>query len=138
MPITIVPKYHRLGEGFSRSEQAKSAEHPGRRTDGSQSAASWITDLVDTRKTIILCSFCRPNFNPRKHNYRKFYVPDHTGMTDGYAVNGMCDACKNMTVNCGGGTAFVHEELYNLTCIDPVVARRNARASAKAWSARRF
>ncbi len=136
--IPLIPKYAKLGQGFSVREIAKADEHPGRRVDGSQSAPSWIADLVDTRKTVLLCSFCRPHFNPRKHNYRKFYIPDHTGHTDGYQVNGMCDACKQMTVNCGGGTAFVHEEIYALTCIDPVVARRNARASAKAWSGRRF
>lgn len=136
--IPLIPKYSKLGEGFSRKEKAQADEHPGRRTDGSQSAASWIVDLVSLRKTILLCSFCRPKFNPRKHNYRKLYIPDPTGHTDGYAANGLCDSCKQRTENCGGGTAFVHEEIYSLTCIDPVVARRNARAHAKAHSAWRF
>ena len=134
--IVIVPKYSKVGQGFSVKEKMEGWEHPGRRTDGSQSAASWIIDELVTRKaTVILCSFCRPKFNPRRHNYRKFYVPDSTGMTDGYQTNGKCDACKQMTVNCGGGTAFVHEETYNLVCVDPIDARRQARAKARALSA---
>lgn len=138
MALVVVPKYHRLGEGFSNAEIRKGDEHPGRRTDGSQSAASWVSDLVDLRKTVLLCSFCRPHFNPRKHNYRKLYIPDRNLTTGGYAVNGKCDACKKFTFHSGGGTAFIHEEIYALTCIDPVVARRNARAAAKlAWSAGR-
>lgn len=106
-------------------------EHPGRRTDGRQSAASWIVDLLDLKKLIILCSFCRVKFNPRKHHYRKLYRPDHSAKTDGFATNGRCDGCKEMTANCGGGVAFVHEETYRLICIDPVEARRAARAKAR-------
>lgn len=132
MAIVVVPAHARLGQGFSYKQQRESDEHPGRRTDGSQSAASWVGDLTDLKKTIILCSFCRVNFNPRKNHYRRMYVPDHTGHTDGYQVNGKCDACKQMTINSGGGTAFVHEQFYNQICQDPIVARRNARAKAKA------
>ena len=106
-------------------------EHPGRRADGTQSAASWVMDLVSTRKTLLFCAICASKFNPRRHGYRKMYVPDPTGVTDGYVANGRCDACKQMTVNTGGGRAFVHEETYRLTCIDPVTARHEARAKAR-------
>lgn len=135
MPIVIVPKNAKLGQGFTRKQQQAGWEHPGRRTDGTQSAASWVCDLAATKKTILLCSFCRPHFNPRRNNYRRLYIADATGHTDGYAANGMCDACKQMTVNAGGGTAFIHEELYNTVCQDPVDARRKARAAAKSMSA---
>jgi len=138
LSIVIVPKNHRLGEGFTRAQRMAGNEHPGRRRDGSQSAPSWIVDLVSLKKTILLCSFHRQNFDPRKHHYRKLYVPDHTGSTDGYQVNGKCDDCGGFTVNLGGGTAFIHEEIYSLTCIDPVVARRNARAKAYARPAWRY
>ena len=134
MPVVIVPKYARVGEGFSRQERAASMEHPGRRTDGSQSAAHWITSLTDLRKVILLCSFCRIKFNPRKNGYRRMYVADPTGRTDGYAHNGTCDACKQPTVNTGGGTAYVHEEMYRLVNQDPTEVRRRARMqSASAW-----
>lgn len=134
--ITLVPKHHRLGEGFSKQEVAQSLEHPGRNTR-TQSAASWISDLSTLKKTILLCSYCRVKFNPRRHHYRRLFTPDVTGMTDGYISNGKCDACKQRTENMGGGTAYVHEALYNQVAVDPTVARRNARASAKAWSVTR-
>ena len=136
MAIIVVPKYHRLGQGFTRAEKAKADEHPGRRVDGSQSPASWIADLVDTKKLILLCTFCRHNFNPRKHNYRKFYIPDNTGRSSGYEHEGMCDACKQQTGPTG--TAFVHETTYAMSCIDPVTARRERRAIAYAMPAWRY
>ena len=116
----------------------KLLEHPGRRVNGTQSAASWIMDLVSTKKTLLFCAICASKFNPRRHGYRKMYVPDYTGKTDGYMANGRCDACKQMTISTGGGRAFITEETYQLTCIDPVDARRQARLKARsaatAWS----
>ena len=133
-----IPLNHKLGKGFTAKQKQEGFEHPGRRTDGSQSAASWLCDLMDLQKTILLCSYCRVGFNPRKNHYRKMYIPDHSGLTDGYSVNGKCDACKKFTADCGGGVAFVHESLYNIVCQDPLDARRAARAKAKAqtmWQA---
>jgi hypothetical protein len=138
MTLIAVPKHEKLGEGFSPREQFDSLVHPGRRIDGSQNAANWIDDLVSLRKFVLLCSYCRVKFNPRKHGYRKFYCADVTGMTDGYQTNGKCDGCKQLTINCGGGTGFVHEAEYSKTCQDPMDARRKARARAGAMSAWRF
>lgn len=127
-PIVIVPKYARIGEGFSRRERAKADEHPGRRTDGSQSAASWVTDLASLKKIILLCSWCRGKFNPRRNGYRKLFVPDMSGKTDGYSSNGMCDGCKqNTALTPGGGVAFVSEEYYTQITQDPAEARRKSR-----------
>lgn len=140
-PLIVVPKYSKIGQGFSRREKIKAMEHPGRRTDprrGYQSAASWIADRIGLRKDVILCSFCRAKFNPRRHGYRRVFVPDYTGKTDGYTVNGQCDSCKQETPNAGGGTAFVAEEVYSLTHIDPSEARRNARAAAKSLGTWQF
>ena len=135
-PIVIVSKYHRLGEGFSKKEIAKSFEHPGRRTNphGYQSPASWISDLVALKKLIILCSICRQHFNPRKNGYRRAYIPDSSGKTSGFEVNGKCAGCKQETADVGGGTGFTPEETYNLLYVDPVQARRDARATWKAQS----
>lgn len=141
MVNVFTPKYNRLGEGFSRIEQIAALEHQGRRTNparGYQSAAAWVADLNDLKKCILLCSFCRVKFSHRKSHYRKMYAADLSGKTDGYTANGMCDACKQQTVNCGGGTAYVHESEYSKVCVDPLDARRKARAAARAsmtaWS----
>ena len=130
MPTFAIPKKGRvLGDGYSRAE--KLTPHPGRRTaaKGYQSAVSWISDLIALRKVIILCSFCRHKFNPRRFGYRRIYVPDLTGKTDGYTVNGSCDACKQFTPNLGGGTAYQPEELWSKTNIDPAEAKRARRAA---------
>lgn len=137
----FVAKNAKLGAGFSEKEKAEGLEHLGRRTaaSGYQSAVSWVDELAARKMCIILCSFCRTKYNPRKHHhYRKFYNPDVSGITDGYLVNGKCDSCKQMTVNCGGGTAYVHEAEYSKVCIDPMEARRKARAAAGAHSVSRF
>ena len=112
-----------------------SLEHPGRRTTikGYQSPASWLADLVALRKFIILCSFCRSKFNHRKNRYRRFYCQDITGRTDGFVVNGKCDACKQNTFP--NGTGYVAEETYNQVCEEPSSIRRvNARAKNYAKS----
>ena len=130
--LIAVPRGATLGEGFSRREQIAALEHPGRRTDGTQSAATWLADLTDLRKAITLCAaYCAPKFNPRRHGYRRFYMPDLAGKTDGYMSNGLCDGCKQQTALLpGGGRTFIAEESYRLVCIDPLDARRIARARA--------
>lgn len=136
MPVVLIPKYSKLGEGFSKHEVLKSMEHPGRKAGvKGTSAAAWIDNLVSLRKFIILCSFCRHKFNFRKHHYRRFYVPDITGRTDGFMVNGKCDACKQETALLGGGSGFIHEEEYSKSCEEPSSIRRvNARAKHKSMS----
>jgi hypothetical protein len=131
--IIAVPHGSKLGEGFSKRARFEGdALHPGRRTDGRQSAATWITTLTDTGKVILLCSWCRPKFNPRRHGYRRFFSPDTSGRTDGFVSNGMCDACKSQTaLSPGGGTSFIREDYYQQVCQDPATARRNAR---RAWA----
>lgn len=136
-PIVIVPKYAKLGEGFSKIEKLQAMEHPGRQTNphkGYQTPAGWLDDLGALKKCILLCDFCRIKWNPRTHHYRPMFVPDPSGATDGYKCNGKCDACKEFTERMGGGRAFVHEEEYAKLCVDPKIARRNARA---AWGKKR-
>ena len=129
----LVPQGPKLGEGFSRRAQAEAMFHPGRRTDGTQSAATWLTDLADLRKFINLCGFCARRFDMKAHRYRRFYVPDPVGITNGYATSGQCDGCKSrLTAN---GVGFIAEETYHLTCVDPVDERRQARLRARtAWA----
>lgn len=135
----FVPRYSRLGEGFSKAQKFVGQEvkplHGGKRAAG---PAGWLSDLITLRKVVILCSFCRAKFNPRRFGYRRVFVPDATGKSDGYTVNGSCDWCKGETVNLSGGTAFQPEELYKLTTIDPTEQRRTARLRAKSLSTWQF
>lgn len=134
----FVPKHGgKLGAGFSKKDVIDSYIHPGRRTDGSQTPAHWITELADTRKAILLCSFCRQKFDFKKHKYRKNYTPDPTGVTSGYVCNGQCDACKQPTEHMGGGVLFIAEDYWEQICVDPQVARINARMAWRKHPARR-
>jgi len=130
-PLIIVPKNAKLGEGFSKKEILKAAEHPGRQTNarrGYQSASTFINHLLGLNKPVILCSFCRPKFNPKKAKYRRFYCLDSNGQ-NGYVTNGRCDDCKEDTRRTpGGGTMFIPEETYPEICLEPHVARRSMRA----------
>jgi hypothetical protein len=136
-PIIIVPAHARLGEGFTKQEQLKALEHPGRNRNikGYQSPASWICDQSDLKKLILLCRDCRLKFNHRKNHYREFYVRDDSGKTSGYESNGQCDGCKEQTANHGGGTAFVHESEYSKICLEPRMNKRMNRAAYYAKSA---
>ena len=128
----FIPRGAKLGEGFTKAEKVMAEEvTPQHKASKGQSRAGWISDLLALRRIIILCSYCRAKFNPRKVNYRRVFVPDTTGKSDGYTVNGHCDGCASWTPNVGGGTAFQPEEDYLATHIDPTIARRHARASAK-------
>ena len=131
---TFIAKHGKLGEGFSKKEIMDADEHPGRRTTphGYQSPAAWISDLVARKQCVLLCPFDRIKFDHRKYHYRKMYIPNIHALNDGYMANGKCDACKEQTSRLGGGTAYVHEETYNLGFIDPLDARRQARAKARA------
>jgi hypothetical protein len=127
----FIPRGQKLGEGFSKSEKlAAQAIHPQHSASKGQSRIGWLDSLLSLKKVVILCSWCRSKFNPRKANYRRVYVPDYTGKTDGYTVNGDCDYCGAFTAVAGGGTAYQPEELYFLTHQDPTEARRRSRANA--------
>lgn len=134
--LVAVPRHARLGQGFSKRAQLKAIEHPGRRTapHGYQSAVAWVSDLIALRKAVILCVTCCRKFEAhamRRVAYRKVYVADFTGKTDGYTVNGSCDVCTQETMLVGGGRAYQAEEVYAQTHMDPSEARRIARAAAK-------
>ncbi len=113
----LIPKYSKLGEGFSKKEILKASESPGRYTDpkrhGYQSAASWIDDFVARRGNIMLCTFCRHKFDPKKYHYRRAYVVGADDRPDPFRFDGKCEDCKQDTRTApGGGTYFVPEEIY--------------------------
>ncbi len=136
MSIVVVPKYAKLGTGFSRQEKREAQLHPGRQANvkkgGYQSAASWICDIADLRKGILLCSWCRKYFNPKRNKYRIKYTPDPSGKTSGYVANGVCNGCKCRTEDTGGGVFLVAEEYWKQLSVDPGEARAMWRARAKA------
>ena len=137
----VIPKHEKLGRGFSRAAQIQAQEHPGRQTNpshGYQTPVAWLSDLLSLRRILILCTNCERHFDAGRFQYRVVYVPDWTGKTDGYTVNGKCDWCAQETTDVGGGKAFQPEEFYKATHMEPAEARRASRARAmskRAWDA---
>ncbi len=135
-PLIVVPKYQSLGKGYKARDRMR--EDPGRQTNpkkGYQSPAAYLDDLAALKRAIILCSFCVNKWgSPRKKGYRARFVPDPSGTTSGYAVQGKCDACKQMTGHMGGGKVYVAADLWKRVSMDPVEAKRRAR---NLWSKRR-
>jgi hypothetical protein len=134
--LIAVPKHGALGQGFTKRERFEGDHlYHGRRTDGTQSAATHITTLSDRRNVILLCGWCRPKFNPRANRYRPMYVPSLSDATDPYRYGGACDACKTQTAQTpGGGRSFVSEETYSQVCMEPVDTRRRSRAAWRTGS----
>jgi hypothetical protein len=127
----FVPKHAKMGEGFSKRERLQAEESPGRYTDpklhGYQSAATWIDDRVQRRLNIMLCSFCRHKFDPKKYNYRRAYVVG-TERPDPFRFDGKCEDCKEETMRSpGGGTYFVPEEIYQHVYHEPPRTRAGGR-----------
>lgn len=140
-PNLIIPKHSKLGKGYHIRDMVR--ESPGRQVNpekGYQSPAVFLDDLVQLKQAIILCSFCVVKWNPHKNKYRARYIPDPSGVTSGYAVQGKCDACKQMTGNMGGGKVYINMDDWAKVSIDPATARRRAREvwmqgqSMKVWA----
>ena len=131
MSIIVVPKYYKVGQGFTKQEKFEATIHPGRSTKlkGYQSPASWICDLVDLNKPILLCNFCKVKFNHARSKYRKKYLMDITGKSSGWVSNGQCDGCKQNTALLGGGILYMPEQEWLKFSQDPRAARRNAQRS---------
>lgn len=90
-------------------------EHPGRKFGNTVS--SWISDLVETRKTIILCWSCKPKFNhSRNHYYMDKKFP---------WCQGTCDGCREYAIQ---GQIYVHESFLT----DPA----GKTSSGQTWTPR--
>jgi len=128
--IVIVPKYSKLGQGFSQKEIQKSYEHPGRQTNpskGYQTPAAWLDDLGELKKLVLLCDNCAHKWNPKRYGYRLLWMPGA-----GTRSNGWCDSCKEFALNNGGGRAWVTEESYPEICAEPPMVSRGMRWVNKA------
>jgi hypothetical protein len=101
MSVVIVPKYAKVGQGFSRRERLMADEHPGRPSGGT--AGSWISDFVSLQKMISLCPLCLHKFNPRQNGYEVWRRE--------VQLVGKCDDCKQMTPYLKG---FIHQSLHDI------------------------
>ena len=79
---------------ISSRESAKRIEAPGRKTGNPH--GTWVTDLAELAKTIILCDTCCKKFNWKKYRYYK--------QREFPFVIGKCDACKTF----GRAQLFIH------------------------------
>ena len=129
MTEILLPKYRVIEKKLGKPIPQ---EYMGRQSDpkrGYESPAAHLDNLAAQKKCIILCSFCQPKWgNPRKKGYRARFVPDPSGVTNGYTVTGQCDACKQQTGNMGGGKLYINEEDYLKISMDPAEARKRARS----------
>ncbi len=100
MTVIAVPKYAKLGQGFSRQELLQAAEAPGRPIY--RLAGGWIADMVALKKFIMLCEFCQPKFNPRKHGYEVYREETHSV--------GQCDGCNQMSTHLRG---YISQSLHS-------------------------
>lgn len=95
-----VPRYAKLGQGFSHKERLKADEHPGK--PWNRVAGGWISDLAELQKFIQLCPFCVSKFNPRKSGYEVWRL--HVNCV------GKCDGCNQVSPHCRG---FISQSLHD-------------------------
>jgi len=97
----VVPKYSKLGQGFSKKEIISSYEDPGR--PWNRPAGGWIGDLTELRKFILLCPYCSPKFNPRQNQYEVWRAKIES--------IGKCDGCKQVSTYLKG---YIHQSAHDL------------------------
>lgn len=80
---------------MTKADLAARAEHAGRKIG--KPHGSWVTDLAELQKSILLCDSCHHRFNHVQYGYyRQREFP---------YVAGKCDACKRECY----GHFFIHE-----------------------------
>ena len=89
MTLLYLPKKYTKLDHMKRVETQ--GKHVGR------TSGSYVLDLVDLKKTVVLCDLCRRKFNARAYRYVQHYTIPR--------VQGQCDACKRIGIN----DMYVHE-----------------------------
>lgn len=79
-----------LPKNFGPMDHLKAAEAVGRKSG--KPVGSYIGDLVDLKKTILLCDSCCKGFNPEANHYIQ-----HKAIAK---VRGKCDACREFSNTC--------------------------------------
>ena len=88
-----------LRKPHGKAEQLKYMEHPGRRPG--KPHGSYVIDLADLRKVVVLCPLCNSKFDWKRHRFRK-------EKEFPYVVS-KCDACKTTDSYC---SMYIAEESY--------------------------
>ncbi len=85
-----------IRKNVTPADLAKRREHPGRKVGATH--GSYISDLAELKKAIVLCDSCAWRFRPRTYGYLR-----HTKFP---IVQGNCDACKKFVTR---GLYFLHK-----------------------------
>jgi hypothetical protein len=86
-------------KSWSKKELDKRCLHPGRKQG--KPHGSFVIDLADLRKMVLLCPGCNNKFDYKRHKFRKEKeFPE---------VIGKCDACRTIDMYC---SMYIAEELY--------------------------
>ena|SRR3990172_5620727 len=110
---------------LTKQDQLKSMEHPGRRMG--KPHGSYVIDLADLRKVVILCPACNSKFDWKRHRFRK-------EKEFPYVVS-KCDACKSTDAYC---SMYIAEETYSRVRSTAEDRRAEARAfwKGRIWQRR--
>jgi hypothetical protein len=100
---------------YTRAELDKNQEHSGRRHG--KPHGSYVIDLADLRKVVILCPACNSKFDWKRHRFRK-------EKEFPYVVS-KCDACKVTDSYC---SMYIADETY--TKVRSTAEDRRAEAKA--------
>jgi hypothetical protein len=93
-PLILIPKV------YTKLEQMAGAAWGGRKKG--TTGGSLVGDMVQLRKTIILCGSCQHKFDWRHNNYFSVWRYEHQ------PVVGECDVCK-LRITGNDGRLFLHE-----------------------------
>jgi hypothetical protein len=86
-------------KSWTKAERLKAYEHPGRKHG--KPHGSFVIDLADLRKAVLLCSACASKFDYKRHRFR---------LETEFRYNlGNCDACKVFDSYC---SMYIAEETY--------------------------
>jgi hypothetical protein len=84
---------------YTQADLVKTREHPGRRHG--KPHGSYVIDLADLRKVVILCPACNSKFDWKRHHFRK--------EKEFPCVVSKCDACKVVDSYC---SMYIADETY--------------------------
>lgn len=87
-----------IAKKYTKFDHVKRVEALGRKRG--KPIGSYILDLADLRKAIVLCRHCVSGFEPKKHHYVQHRTVPF--------VQGNCDACRNFDQR---AAMFVHESI---------------------------
>lgn len=112
MASPVIHRVVNINEFDPRAVPKNAIPAPGRRAGTPH--GTYVSDLTELKKTLLLCTFCQPKFDPRRANY---YIDRRFAR---FGANGPCDACRK---HCEGGQLYFHESLVGTKsgqCVTPV------------------